>query len=324
MGYDIYINYLASMEPHGGVLVRDTHDGPVTHIVFARPQTPKNTQILASISVFTNGSIFPDHSSIDAVIDEGFAKIGNLEERYQRGTPTKNGYFELMWRPGYPCDASSVKQAIHEITSKFEHPGPTTSVTCGRPSTLYRYDERVYLEKALKLGGFRLANAASYGDRDHDIARQDDELCRVSEHESSSFIVTTPAGLVLQPSGPVKFVSKLASDYYILCLSMGFSRAIADQFGSEACLKIRDPDKFAERLHGAAAKSILGCEGTDAQVSYDTKTKSGVCFTKPIRFATQMEYRFAWFAKTAPVKKLDEIFVEIGSIEDIAEIVNLP
>jgi len=117
MGHEIYINYLASKEAHIGVLVRDSYNGPVTDMEFGRPMDPKDTRLLAFVSVFTDEPDFPDTSSINEVIDEGFKQIGTPAEAHFYVEPTKKGVFQFMWRPGFPEDSESAKRAIHEVTA---------------------------------------------------------------------------------------------------------------------------------------------------------------------------------------------------------------
>jgi hypothetical protein len=328
MGYEIYVNYLASMEAHIGVLVRDTFNGPVRRdMEFARPVAPHNTQLLAYVSVFSNGNDFPNAATVDQVIDEGLQQIGNPARATTYTQHTANGTFQLMWRPGFPATSEGAKRAIHEVVARLGHPGTDNAIYAGRPDRLFRYGRRDHLLAALRQGRFRIGNAAYYNDLAGDAARQDDELRRAFEREPSSLVIRTQDGTVLQPRGNVRFVSSRASDYYVFCLSMDYTRAVAEQFnGSEACLRINNPEVFAERLHAGVEAQLPHFTGLDAPVSYGTRSVHGVCFTKANGYTVQSEYRFAW-TNTDDARNrltLDPIFIGIGSIEDIAEIVELP
>lgn len=327
MGYEIYVNFLASMEAHIGVLVRQSHTGQVQDIEFARPKNPGDSSLLARVSVYVNGPNFPDVPVIDEVIDEGFKDIGIPEKTRMYSVPTTNGSFELMWRPGFPKDSRSAKHAMRVVLATLKAPGTAKSAYCGKPAQLFRYGKRHHLEEALKLGKFRLAPATSYKDLSGDPARQDNELCRIFERDPKSLIITTQEGVVLKPIGMVKFESRRADDYYVLCLSMEYSPAISAEFsGCEACLIINDPSEFTERLHTGVEKAVPGFTGFEAPVSYGTKSTFGVCFTKNNNYAKQSEFRFAWINTDlgAQSQELEPRFVEIGSIEDIAELVDLP
>jgi len=180
---------------------------------------------------------------------------------------------------------------------------------------------------ALKHGRFRINQATYYNDLSDDPARQDDELKREFVREPSSLTIKTAAGQTLTPIGPVKFISKRASDYHVLCLSMEYTKAVADEFKDvDACLVIKDPGEFAQRMHAAIEKTKPDVSGLEAPVSYGTKSAFGICFSKKVGYAVQSEFRFAWTAKDerAAAKPLEPFFVEIGSIEDIAELRDLP
>ena len=49
----------------------------------------------------------------------------------------------------------------------------------------------------------------------------------------------------------------------------------------------------------------------------------GAIFSKPLRFVSQHEWRFAWLSKAA-IGQLNPVNIQIGSIVDIAEIVGRP
>jgi hypothetical protein len=327
MGYDIYINYLASMEAHIGALVRDSHGGEVKDLEFARPSQPADTKILACVSVFSSARDFPSTALINEIIDEGFQHIGNPAKATLYKQATKSGSLELMWRPGFPNDPASAKAAIHEAAAVIKAAGPDLGIYCGKPARLFRYGKRDHLAQALEIGRFRINPATFYNDITDDPARQDDEMCRTFVRDPDSLVIKTSSGTLLTPKGPVKFVSKRAEDYYVLCFSIEYSAAVANEFkGTDTCLVIRDPIEFTERLHAGIVNRLPDYKGFEAAVSYGTKSALGVCFTKVAGYSVQSEFRFAWTSTKNPAApvKLDPFFVEIGSIKDIAELVDLP
>ena len=52
---------------------------------------------------------------------------------------------------------------------------------------------------------------------------------------------------------------------------------------------------------------------------FDQKQFSSVPFSKDLRFAYQREYRFVW--NEPPDARLEEFFVEIGTLNDIATLI---
>jgi hypothetical protein len=322
-----YISYSASMEAHIGMLTYDSEGKLLNDMEYARSVRPENSRLLAYVAVYVNGSEIPTAAAIDEIIDDGFQQIGIPELQMLYEKQTKNGRFELLWRPGFPSTAASAKATIHEVVAKLRGSGMDTVVYCGKPEQLFRYGTRGHLTEALKLGRFRIAPAKSYGDLSDDPARQDDELRRTFKKSAESLVITTTDGAILKPKGEVKFVSKRAADYYVLCLSMEQSRTVAEQFtGCETCLVIKDPVQFTNRLHAEIQRILPDYTGFGAPVSYGSKSQFGICFTKSDTFSVQSEFRFAWTKanETGSGSALSAFFVEIGSIEDIAELVDLP
>lgn len=327
MTHQIYINYTKSMEVACGMLRLNPETGRPVETNYARPVRPAETILLACIDIFTDGEDFPAASMIDSIIDEGFRKIGKLKQRTWYREATGSGQFEIIWRPGFPGDPESVKHAVHDVVARLHGFGEQRGHYCGKPAQLFRYSERRFLEESLTRGRFLIKPATAYDDLVDDDGRQDNELRREFPRDPHSLIITTLDGTVLQPKGPVHFVNTRAADYYVLCLSMEYSRTAEAEFTDiDACLLIKDPAAFAERLHAGIETVLENWAGLEAPVSYGEKSVYGVCFTKPVRHEAQGEFRFAWTPTDVnnASPRLKEFFIEIGSIEDIAEIRPLP
>jgi hypothetical protein len=94
------------------------------------------------------------------------------------------------------------------------------TVDCSPPLKLYRYGERVWLERAVKLGEFLLKPASSVGDIKGDATRQDDELVRTRHSPADKIkIVHMATGNEIKPISAVKFESKSLTDFLIICFS---------------------------------------------------------------------------------------------------------
>ena len=161
MGYEIYVNYLASMEAHVGVLQRDSHNGDVKDLEYARSEKPADTKLLACVSVFSSAKEFPVTALINEIIDGGFQQIGNPAKATLYRQATKSGSLELMWRPGFPNDAQSAKAAVHEAAASLNNGGSPSGIYSGKPKQLFRYGKRDHLTQALEAGRFRI-NAATF------------------------------------------------------------------------------------------------------------------------------------------------------------------
>lgn len=194
-----------------------------------------------------------------------------------------------------------------------------------RPSKLYRYSERKWLERSLEIGEFRLRPATDYKQQETDLARHDDELVRISTSPASAVTITIErTGQTIKPIGDVVYRSDVGTNYLTICFSKRWDEHLFDDFpGTDACLVIHDVEDFCERLHSAAELALPQWAGIDAAVVYGGKSNLGAVFSKPLQFIVQHEWRFAWHPHT-PVEELAPVMLTIGSIADIAEIVERP
>jgi hypothetical protein len=88
---------------------------------------------------------------------------------------------------------------------------------------------------------------------------------------------------------------------------------------SDSCLVIHDAEEFGERLHRAAEKVLPTWTGIDAAISYGLPSPLGKVFSKAGHHATEREWLFAW-RPTQPTAGLSPIVIQIGNMEDIAEL----
>ncbi|MBD9545146.1 MULTISPECIES: hypothetical protein [unclassified Pseudomonas] len=191
------------------------------------------------------------------------------------------------------------------------------------PTKLYRYSERKWLERSLELGEFRLRPASDYKQHEMDPARHDDELFRISKSPASSVCITLKStGQIIKPIGDVVYRSEVGTNYFTICFSKRWDEHLFDEFpNTDSCLVIHDVKEFSNRFHSAAEGLLPEWIGVDAAIEYGKQSKLGAVFSKPLLFALQHEWRFAW-RPSLPIEHLDPITIEIGSIIDIAEIVD--
>lgn len=194
-------------------------------------------------------------------------------------------------------------------------------VNCTRPTKLYRYSERRWLEQAMAEGRFLLKPASSYKDLERDPSRQDDELVRIRQSPADQVTITVQGtGQEIRPIGPVTYTNTCHTDYLVLCFSSRWGEDLFTSFpGTDACLVIHDVETFAEKLHAVAETRLAGWAGMDAPVSYTVLDRLGVPFFKPERHASQAEFRFAWYPRF-PRPRLEPVSIRMGSLAGIAEI----
>jgi hypothetical protein len=191
-----------------------------------------------------------------------------------------------------------------------------------RPTVLYRYSQRHWLERSLLRGEFRLVPASSYLSNEGDIARQDDELVRTTILPKEMVKIThVRTGKPIIPIGKVTIRDEVGTDYLTLCLSRRLEPRLFEDFGADAVLAIHDPEAVCELIHDAAEHLLPGWMGVDAPVFYGGNHRFGPSFTKGPQFLEQQEWRFSWLpplGRTYP--KLSPVLISIGSIARFADI----
>jgi hypothetical protein len=194
-----------------------------------------------------------------------------------------------------------------------------------RPSKLYRYSKKKWLEKSLHLGEFRLRPASDYKKQESDLARHDDELVRINKSPASAVTITGEStGQRIRPIGDVTYRSEVGTNYLTICFSDRWDELLFNDFpGTDACLVIHNVEKFSERFHAAAELALPDWFGMDAPVVYGGSSAFGAVFSKPLQFIIQHEWRFAW-SPPVSIEHIEPIKIGIGSISDIAEIIERP
>lgn len=192
------------------------------------------------------------------------------------------------------------------------------------PPKLYRYSEKKWLERSLEVGEFRLRPASDYKSQELDSARHDNELVRINKSSADSVKITnTLTGQEIKPIGEVVYTSEVGTNYFILCFSTRWDESLFDDFpDTDSCLVINDVEEFRNRIYLATELALPEWSSFDMEVVYGRFSNMGSVFSKPIQFNQQYEWRFAW-QPILPVAHLDPITISIGSIADIAEIIDI-
>jgi hypothetical protein len=195
------------------------------------------------------------------------------------------------------------------------------TIDCRRPSSLYRYSSRQWLERSLTLGEFRLRPAGDYNDLITDLARNDDELVRLQSTDGRHVKITlVGTGQNIIPIGAVTYRSEVQSNYFVLCFSSIWDQRLFDQFSdADACLVVHKVEEFCERIHAAAELELPKWAGIDGATTYGGRSPLTAIFSKPLQFAHQREWRFAWIP-SEPIQMLSPKTIRIGNIEALAEL----
>ena len=190
---------------------------------------------------------------------------------------------------------------------------------------LFRYGKKSYMDEALTKGRFRIATAEGYLKMEEDAARQDDELNKHTYVPSRHTKITHQSGRTMKPIGNIRYTAS-APGYLLLCVALDWDEALFDDFGADACLIIRDAERFSDRLQGATSdlkgRWALHHFPVEYFDPYERRPEQAVdpVLFKDFKYAYQREYRFVWIPNE-PHANIDAQFIECGSLEEIAEVV---
>jgi hypothetical protein len=189
---------------------------------------------------------------------------------------------------------------------------------------LLKFSKREYNEQALLTGHIRISPASSYDDDAKLRAVKDRELLRTTYHVPDGVELVTGEHELVKPVKAIEQITKSPTDYFMYCVSMRYSRRLFNDFRADSCLLIYDVDEFINRLIEAVKRKFSDFAVTGESVMYfdpfDCREVSNVFFMKPFSYAYQSEFRLIWLPPS-PVERLEAFFVQIGSLENCAELI---
>lgn len=192
---------------------------------------------------------------------------------------------------------------------------------------LVKYGEERFIRPMLEKGSIRLNPATVYGDPSLNPARKDDEL-RLERIFLPSETTVTIGGKPAQVVGNITIRDEARTNFYVFCTAAALDARMFGQFGYNACLLIRRPEVFTQRVLEATRRVLPGWKGWFDRVTYvdpfsppKQRLSIGVC--KHFRYSYQKEVRGLW-APPAPQWELEPVDLEVGSLEDICEVIVLP
>lgn len=190
------------------------------------------------------------------------------------------------------------------------------------PREVFRYTSKEYALKFLDTGYFRLTHAVEYAKMD-DVARKDDETEKAYYTPTKGVTITNySTGKTFEPGGAyMKYANKI-NDYYLLSLSSDFDLRLAQEFGCNCVLHIKDFSTFVNRvktrLHRYYTISECACMYYDEYNCGEEKNYSASQL-KDIIFAYQREVRLCALPLAATQNNDPFINVYVNSLRDIAQ-----
>jgi hypothetical protein len=244
---------------------------------------------------------------------------------------------ELNTRGGLPTDAQAdLFEPIRSYFADGEPIGLEALSRYPRPSKpfLVKYSKLQYLRDAFQYGRFRICPASSYAAEIHNRAIRDSELQRPLIMPTYLERMRGETQIIFQGhefkfgSGDL-IVPIVSPDFYVYCLSESIYYRLPTDFHADAVLIIRDPKEFIYRLVRAFRQIKFGYQPVAGPVTYydpytDHKSIKLFELSKHLRYSYQREYRVAFLPDSKDMIPDGEIFAEIGSMKDYADLLELP
>ena len=239
--------------------------------------------------------------------------------------------FEHTERAGTAILDFSERELRETASASYRPPRLRTPFT-GSPSCFAKFGKRDHIRNAFERGSLRIAPASAYNDPSLNAAQADHELehYSVTPNEHLMFrlrgLNSQGKEIVMPAQHKELFRYMLVRNFYVWCCSLGYDARLFHDFEADAVLVVRDKTAFQKRLFAAAQKQIQAAKQIHGELNYyDPYTirreQLTPMFSKNIRYLYQNEYRFAW---TMPEDSmLAPFFVELGPLDDIAEIFEL-
>lgn len=204
-----------------------------------------------------------------------------------------------------------------------------------RDEYLVKYGQKAHILEMLDKGTVRIAPASSYAAIEDNDAISDTELKFTYKFYNSPPELISPHAIVPPDltakemlQGTAFLELTLREDYYLFCLSASYDPRLFDDFESDACLIIDSPIEFRDRLMRRVAEKTKSKGWAFSAVTYVDPFSipdpgQNFSFRKHHRYAYQDELRAAWQMRQGYGHNLDALFVELGSLRDIARIVTI-
>lgn len=241
--------------------------------------------------------------------------LAEMESRYG---PFPNGFTNGFFKnaelvnPTHPTPPRS-KSAIDSLGG----------VKSGR---LYKFAKKRYIDDMFNKGLFRVAPASYYNDPSLNSAIRDDELV-FNGAIAVGLKSLIKSGDRIDSFGRLEYSVNARTNYYVSCFASNYTYREFDDFGADACLVIKEPRAFLNRFIKAGEQILSGYNGFSDAIKYLDPivcdfTKIDVNFSKHFKYAYQNEYRVIWAPKE-PATHLEPVFLEIGPLSDIAEVITI-
>lgn len=247
-----------------------------------------------------------------------------LEEMQLRHGPYPAGFSrDILYSEPFPDFASDLAEKAAKTLLSYG---------LRKNEVFIKYGKRKYMEPFYQAGSLRIQPASFFSERDLNGAAKDDELMlplsfALSRKDILKLVVNPQDVPGDAPEQRVDVHFRSPTDYWLYCVTRSVEPRLFVDFNADACVIIRDKDVFRQMLHQAASRALPRATMSEGPAIYvdpllPHTTKIFVPLAKHFGYSYQEEYRFCWIPPQA-AKKLAHIDVEIGSLDQIAEIIVL-
>lgn len=196
---------------------------------------------------------------------------------------------------------------------------------------LYKFSKAAFVREMMESGRFRISPASYYSKGSHIKAVKDFETERNYRLKAIQEVIQGISsieveGNTLEITNGVVPLGVVMEDYFLFSTCNELSRRMPTDFDANAVLIIKDKREFLCRLESELLMSYPDWEVLERDVYYydtynDHPRDQNQEFYKHISYAYQREHRCILRPKRTGFQKdeLKPFFVELGSIEDIAE-----
>lgn len=190
---------------------------------------------------------------------------------------------------------------------------------------LVKYGREKFLRPALERGSLRISPASAYLDPSLNAAVRDDELSAEIDYAVFSLPPVAEVARRASPGARIRATQRMTTNYYVFCTSRALELRLLSDFDGDSCLVVHDIPLFSRRLQSTISRALPGWSVNNGDVNYYDPLQVmpgqvNLPLSKHFRYAYQREYRFVWLPPESQ-GRLDPLHVELGRLDDIAEIV---
>lgn len=214
-----------------------------------------------------------------------------------------------------------------EVTVGYVPPNLKVPIL-GDRGVFAKFGHHPHILETFRSGRIRIAPAASYQDSSLNSAQQDDELCHWTRTPNKALMiqVTDVDGKHIPLQMGEFLQGKTIQNYLVWCCACGYEARLFKDFACNAAIIVREEKEFIDRLTKATKQAIPDFNFLHGPVGYYDPyhpPSDGIRlpFMKNMKYLYQNEYRFIWQSDD-PIKHIPT-FLELGPLEDIAELVEL-